>query len=240
MSCSRKKINTLTLLTCDNQTVVIIQCFREEAGNDEFRVDQKSDFFLNETRTGDSSSNKLVCEIHLWIKSVNKEKGTEHHALANSIKLERLRNPEWAATESRCTLLSWVNDACDLFCCLCPSWPVCKSLGKFSTSYFCFNLIIVSKKWQHFIIPEPDWQLTVCQDAVTWNIRAQSNFRSDGCCSLACRAPKRTHGNPKGSSCRGTSCSRRAILPKEVTQLWGSKPATKLCFDRLSAPSPSQ
>lgn len=30
---------------------------------------------------------------------------------------------------------------------------MCKSLGKFSTSYFCFNLIMVSKKRQHFIIP---------------------------------------------------------------------------------------
>lgn len=52
-------------LTCDDQTVVIVQDFREEARHNELGVDEKTDFLLNETRTGDSSPHKLVGEINL-------------------------------------------------------------------------------------------------------------------------------------------------------------------------------
>lgn len=41
-----------------------------------------------------------------------------------------------------------------------------------------------------------------------------------------------------GRSCEGVSSSLRADLPKLVTQLWDSKPASKVYFDRLSAPLP--
>ncbi len=76
------------------------------------------------------------------------------------------------------------------------------------------------------------------QKATMWNIK--SNFRTDSCCSLACRQPGPTPSQPKGRSCKGSSGSLRADLPKLVTQLWDSEPASKVCFDRLSAPPPPQ
>lgn len=39
-----------------------------------------------------------------------------------------------------------------------------------------------------------------------------------------------------GRSCKGMRSSLRADLPKLVTHLWDSEPASKVCFDRLSAP----
>lgn len=72
-----------------------------------------------------------------------------------------------------------------------------------------------------------------------WNI--YSNFKTDSCCSLACRQPRPTPSQPEGRSCKGASCSLRADLPKLVTQFWDSKPTSKVCFDRLStSPHPSR
>ena len=56
-------------LTCDDQTFIMVQGFSEEARNNELGIDQKTDFLLNQTRTGDASSNKLIGKIHLKIKT---------------------------------------------------------------------------------------------------------------------------------------------------------------------------
>lgn len=77
--------------------------------------------------------------------------------MTSSIKLESLRYPAYCARMSylkeqqrtkacRCTPLNWLNDVCDVFCCLCPFWSVGRSLGKFNSSYFCFEMTMVSKK----------------------------------------------------------------------------------------------
>lgn len=34
-------------LTCDDKTVIMIQGFSEEAGNNKLRIDQEADFLLN-------------------------------------------------------------------------------------------------------------------------------------------------------------------------------------------------
>lgn len=57
---------------------------------------------------------------------------------------------------------------------------------------------------------------------------------------MACRRAKTNPFTISGRGCKGVSSSLRVDLPKLVTQLWDSKPASKVCFDRLSAPPPPQ
>lgn len=66
-----------------------------------------------------------------------------------------------------------------------------------------------------------------------WSV--SSNFKSDNCWSL-CREGRPMPVNPHEDAWKEVSGSLRANLPKLVTQLWDSEPASKVQFDRPSPP----
>ena len=72
------------------------------------------------------------------------------------------------------------------------------------------------------------------QKAATWNIHVIQN--TDSCCSLACRRARTNPIATPGRRRKWASGIVRADLPKLVTQLRDSRQASKVCFDRLSAP----
>lgn len=64
-------------VTCDDEALVVFQCFSEEAGDDELRIDDEPNLFLDQSVSCDSSAYKSVCKVHLVRK-------TQIHAVFSS------------------------------------------------------------------------------------------------------------------------------------------------------------
>lgn len=54
-----------TVRTCDNEALIVLQSFRKETRDDELRVDEEPDFFLDQSLSGYSSTYKPICKVHL-------------------------------------------------------------------------------------------------------------------------------------------------------------------------------
>lgn len=53
------------LLTCDDQTLVVIQDLRDETRDNQLRIDQEADFFLHQSCASDAPSDKAVGKVNL-------------------------------------------------------------------------------------------------------------------------------------------------------------------------------
>lgn len=73
----------MILPTCDDEAFIVFQCFGEEAGNDEFSVDEEPYLFLDQPMSCDTSTYESVCKVHLVIKTKETEDFTKE---AQSLK----------------------------------------------------------------------------------------------------------------------------------------------------------
>lgn len=55
-------------LTCDDETLVVVQGFGEEARHDELGVDHEPDLLLDQPIARDPASHHPVGKVHLWPK----------------------------------------------------------------------------------------------------------------------------------------------------------------------------
>lgn len=51
--------------TCDDEAFIVFQRFSEETRDDEFRVDEEPDLFLDQSMSCDSTAYEPVCKVHL-------------------------------------------------------------------------------------------------------------------------------------------------------------------------------
>lgn len=59
------RVFTVLFSACDNEALVTFQSFGKEARDNEFRVDDEPDLFLDQAMSCYSSTYKPVCEVHL-------------------------------------------------------------------------------------------------------------------------------------------------------------------------------
>lgn len=53
------------LRTYDDEAFIVFQSFSKEARDNEFRVDEEPDFFLDQSMSCYSSTYKPICKVHL-------------------------------------------------------------------------------------------------------------------------------------------------------------------------------
>lgn len=74
MNAQQTKTSRLkSIFTCDNEAFIIFQSFSKEAGDNEFRVDDEPDFFLDQSTSSYSSAYKHIRKIHLVKKKARKD-----------------------------------------------------------------------------------------------------------------------------------------------------------------------
>lgn len=69
----RNNTATFSILTCDDQTLVVLESLGEEAGNNELWIDEEQDLLLHQTSAQNTSTDHVAGEIHLHTHTHTKE-----------------------------------------------------------------------------------------------------------------------------------------------------------------------